>query len=207
MYNSYNKLRLNPIGLAKYTQPVGEFELIIYGDSLAADWRHLPFKNSLNLGIGGHTTKQLLLRSSYHLSDCSSEIAIIFAGGNDLKTTISFPQQSGEIVSNAIENLNGIINNINAERIIICTIPQIFRMPMRYYAFNLKESFKAQLEYNELIRKLQTDRIDVLDTYEIFNNETDKDKYSDDGMHINVKGYELLNKYLFSILNKDSLSN
>ena len=199
-YNKFNQLRLSPLHLGSYDVKKGKYKLLIYGDSHAENWKNSPLKETINLGIGGQTSKQLLLRSDYHLDGVESEITLLFVGANDIRIVASFPDQGRRIVNDAFSNILNLIHKIDSDFFIVCTIPPIFELTYRDYALDYQASDAAKQKLNEKIRSLSDNNVLILDTTKVLNKYKSLRELSSDGLHINEKGYELLNERMLSLL-------
>lgn len=199
-YNKFNKLRLSPLHLDSYDVKKGKYKLLIYGDSHAENWKNSPLKKTINLGVGGQTSKQLLLRSDYHLDGIESEITLLFVGSNDIRIVASFPDQEKRIVNDALSNILNLIRKIDSDFFIVCTIPPIFELTYRDYALDYQASDVARQRLNDKIRSLSDKNVLILDTTKILNKYKNLRELSSDGLHINEKVYELLNERMLSLL-------
>lgn len=197
------ELRLNPSQYSSERSQFVETNIFIYGDSLAALWKSYPDIGSskvLNYGIQGQTTAQLLLRADKELSNVSADWTILFAGGNDMKAVASFPERSGMIVEQAIGNIKALIREVPGKRKIIATTPPVFSLPLRYRLLDYQAGIEAQQKLNAKIRNLESENVKILDLYEIFSNKDNLHEFSDDGIHINTKGYNIVNSKVSAIL-------
>lgn len=200
LYRTFNQLRLAPLSLNSHPIPKEPIETLIFGDSHAQKWNPAPESDILNLGIGGQTSQQLHLRALLTFEGLQVETAIIFAGGNDLKAIASTPHLEKSVLNNAYMNLMKTIEAIGAKRTILCTIPPVFSIPLRYRFFDYQSSLRALEDLNDQIRNTQQPGITVFDANQILTQHGDLNELSEDGIHLNPKGYELLNDHVAKLL-------
>lgn len=204
-YKQLNTVRLDPIGLSLLKVPTQKSQptLVIYGDSRAELWKEPLLLNdrTLNLGIGGQTTEQILLRYEHHLSKLKPRIALIQAGINDLKTIPLFPENERKIIEKCKANLKRITELCQAgnTHVIISTI-----FPTGEISFqrSLVWSERVNLaigEVNQYIESLKGLNVSVLVTKDVLTGEGGRLKkhFIRDFLHLNDKGYEHLNTALF----------
>jgi len=196
------ELRLNPAQLSNKTAAYAlNTDVLIFGDSLAALWFPEPNdKDVLNLGIQGQTTAQLLLRADHELAEITSEWSVLLAGGNDLKAVASFPDRADAIVEQAIENVKQLLVMMPGSKKVVATTPPIFSLPLRYRLLDYRAAIRAQQKFNERIRQLANSQVKVLDLYQMFENEDQLKRFSNDGVHPNQLAYERVNAELLLLM-------
>jgi lysophospholipase L1-like esterase len=182
--------------------------IILFGDSRVANWRPKPdIKNFavLNKGQRGITTSQLRYRLKEDLFRFQPKLVILQAGINDLKNIGLFPQNSEKIFENCIENIKFIVNSIQAEKIqiFVLTIFPTGKPGIIRSFFWSEEIDKARKEINSALKKLQGERIKILDVEKILVGEDYvRSEFQKDLLHINSLGYKKLNVFIQPYLEK-----
>jgi len=201
-HSQITALYLNPTQTSLERQKrIFSGDLLIFGDSLAAQWNPMPSVNSvLNFGIEGQTTPQLLLRAHQELNLIDVKWSVLLSGGNDIKAVASFPERADRIVSDSLANIQAILAEMPGKYKIIATTPPLFNLPFRYRLLDYKAALKAQEKLNNGIRELANDEIRVLDLFQLFQGVRNRKLYSDDGVHMNSLAYELVNRELMGVL-------
>ncbi|WP_165821649.1 SGNH/GDSL hydrolase family protein [Thalassobacter stenotrophicus] len=155
--------------------------LVVTGDSLAAGgglWGWRLFRNpfsAINLGRGGHTSKQIIgqvsqavaLNPDFVLVSCGLNDAYLDAGdGNSLKSSLIAMQKE----------VHG-----TASKLVIC-LPHVPN----------DEEYSARLvSMREIAKESVSDEL-VIDLQELFVGENGeiRDKYTTDGLHLSEAGYQ-----------------
>lgn len=107
------RVRLQPTGgvpVSERGRPDG-LRVLLLGDSRMAFWPDLPTNQflTINAGVAGETTSQILLRLPAVLSNSHPGVVILQAGINDLKALGVFPEQGSAIQSRCLENLSEMV--------------------------------------------------------------------------------------------------
>ncbi len=222
-YLNLYQVHLNPLGIRKYSpqqQPplTTKSRVVFYGDSRAVQWKAPEIDNFqfINRGIDGHTSAQVSWRFDAHVVELKPSIIVLQVGVNDLKMLPTIPQTREDIVQNCQNNIAQIVaraRSIGAD-IIVTTIFPLGKgnIPLQLRPFwpSIQQMEESINEVNEYIRtlnnnsesSLQRNQVIVLDAYSLLNEEDqNKVKYYKDLLHINQKGYKLLNEKLETILN------
>jgi lysophospholipase L1-like esterase len=176
--------------LSKYVEPD---PIVMLGNSITQAFRvgeFIPGFYFLNRGIDGDTTAGLLNRLKSSVYDLNPSKLFILIGTNDL-VTIS----NKNIISNYKEMLLEIISHCPA-----CEIISISILPTKGL---IDRPNKRITELNSELEKLAK-QFDVkfLNVHPLFcdeNNELKKE-FSEDGLHLNQAGYNLLAKKVRSCL-------
>jgi len=201
-YKKYCLLRMDPLGLsssASSNSESGNYDFLLVGDSLIANWNPSEYKN-LNLGIPSQTSAQILHRMQIFNAGISAKRAIICAGGNDLKTLRVLPEQKEEIIHAAIQNIRQIIAEVEnkCEMIYVLTIPPIYSVPFYLKPLKSTNALLSSLDAinTRLKTELKSERVTVIDVeQEIASLDLDE-IYASDGIHLSQKAY---NKILDAI--------
>lgn len=211
-YLQFNQTLLDPLGLNYYsaerniTNQGSQKTVLLYGDSRILDWPSPSDSrfNFVNRGINGQTSSQILHRFDYDVSLLKPKIIILQFCINDLKIIPLFPELKNPIISQCKNNIRQIIeksNNLNSV-IILTTIFPVGTPPPERRLFWSSDVSLAVEEVNAYIRSLELDNVVILDSYSLLVNDDGliNVDYAKDFLHINLKGYEILNKALEQIL-------
>ncbi|MBZ0288817.1 MAG: SGNH/GDSL hydrolase family protein [Anaerolineae bacterium] len=211
-YVDLNETRLDPLGLNNNlhdpTNPTdAAVNVLFYGDSRAANW---PFPEAngafafLNRGIGAQTTTQAWLRFAYHVAPLKPETMLLQVGVNDLKTIPLFPDRKQAIIAACQENIGQIVSAANAlgTTVILSTIFPVGDVPLERRPFWSDDVKQAVDEVNEYIRALAGEQVIIFDAYSLLTGEDGllQARYSQDELHLNAVGYDVLNLALYPIL-------
>lgn len=147
-----------------------------------------------------------MARFDAHVATLKPKIIVLQLGVNDLRMLPSSPQTRTELVSNCEKNISLIIekaDKINATVVLTTLFPLgSGNIPLRYRPFwaNL-DDMKREIEQINRYLKSFSDRVILLDAYTLLNSQDpDKVKYYEDLLHLNPRGYELINQELEKIL-------
>ena len=101
------RLQLNNWSPARHTGSPGGVRVLFLGDSRAEQWPALPADRfqTINAGVGGETTAQVLLRTRRLLAEEHPAVVIIQAGINDLKAIGVLPRSAPTIQAQCLSNL------------------------------------------------------------------------------------------------------
>ncbi|MSP14187.1 MAG: SGNH/GDSL hydrolase family protein [Chloroflexi bacterium] len=215
-YVEANSVRLDPLGLKMYppsalqdisatNQPV----VLFFGDSRAAGWpapTGIPGVTFINRGAGGQTSAQVLGRFTEHVLPLKPRVIIIQVGVNDLKTIALFPERRDTIVSDCEANIQEIVTLSlqSGAQVILTTIFMPGQLTIDRRPFWSPDVIGAIKQVNTFITGLQSDRVTVLDTTNILAHGTEQTDpaYTQDFLHLNAAGYEVLNQELRQVLPK-----
>ena len=196
MFDKYNDNRLDPIEFSEIKIDTTQiYDWTLLGDSHTYYWK-MNQQNVLNLGIGGQTSGQILVRSLLMQNQLKGKNLILSIGANDVKSIATNPERKQEIIENCITNIQEIVSVLKPkfEKIYIITIPPDFDVSWQQRLFNYQETVVAKDELNARIKTLaQKNNLVLIDTFTILKG---KDKMSEDGVHMNQKAYEILNRHL-----------
>lgn len=219
-YKAYNLLRIDPLETGRLrpgnkVQPSLNADIWMIGDSRIARWDKGLLNTGLqiaNLGMEGQTSTQVWYRFKNDLEIDTPAIVIMEVGINDLKV-IGLDRELAEPIT---KNLYGNIEEIralcirhNIPLILINIFPvgkiELTRRPMWNSAVN-----EAIRSVNETIEGYcDNQRVFCLDAFGLLSgeNETVKEEYRADFLHINRKGYEALSGELTELINKIDVIN
>ena len=181
----------------------GEERIVFMGNSITIGWlnTHPEFfegKPYINRGISGQTTPQMLVRFRADVTNIGATAVVILAGTNDIAGNTG-PTTLEQIADN-IKSMTEIAR-ANGVKVILCSVLPAYDYPWRP---GLKPNIKIP-QLNTLIKKYaEENEVFYLDYFSALNNGRngiDK-KYSYDGVHLTLEGYEILEPLLEKALKK-----
>lgn len=213
-YLQLNKINLDPLGLQSFSgdsladrssthSPV---TVVFFGDSRAAMWVEPDNINDvsfINRGIGSQTSTQVLGRFDQHILPLHPNIIVVQVGINDLKTIPLFPKQKATIISNCKTNIHKIVARAVKQdaTVILTTIFPIGPVPLIRQPFWSPDVAKAVEDVNAYLYSLKAKNVLILDAYSLLVEEQHvKSQYIYDTLHINPRGYQVLNQELKKML-------
>lgn len=213
-YLQLNKTNLDPLGLQTFsgdslpdssptTAPV---TVVFFGDSRAAMWvppAKLNGFSFINRGIGSQTSTQVWGRFDQHILPLHPDILVVQVGINDLKTIPLFPKQKATIISNCKTNIHKIVARAVKQdaTVILTTIFPIGPVPLIRQPFWSPDVAKAVEDVNADLYSLKAKNVLILDAYSLLVEEQQvKSQYVYDTLHINPRGYQVLNQELKKML-------
>jgi lysophospholipase L1-like esterase len=167
--------------------------VVFLGDSITDGWKlaqYFPDKPYVNRGIGGQTTSQMLVRVFPDVIDLKPTALIVLAGTNDISRNTG-PQTPAMVE----ENIQAIteLAQVHGIKVVLCSLApvsdytarkQTERRPpadiLRLNAWLREYAAKAHAVYADYYAALVDDKGML------------RDGYSEDGLHPNAKGYELM---------------
>jgi len=196
------KLRNDWANLKKYSDEnskipavnPGEKRVVFMGNSITEFWKTIDpdfftrNKSIIDRGISGQTTPQMLVRFRNDVIDLNPSAVVILAGTNDIAGNtgpITLENIFGNIVSMAE------LARANKIKVILCSVLPVYRYP-----------WSPALEPAEKIAKLNSmlqsyaskNKIVYVDYFSPMADEKKgmKVEYSADGVHPNLKGYQVM---------------
>jgi lysophospholipase L1-like esterase len=175
------------------TAPADPRRVVFLGDSITDGWKlaqSFPDRPYVNRGIGGQTTPQMLVRMYPDVIDLKPAALVILAGTNDIS------RNTGPVTITMIEeNFQAMTELAQAHgiKVILCSV-----MPVSDYTKNKQTVARPPadiLKLNAWMREYAAKAHAVFaDYYAATVDEKGmlRDGYSDDGLHPNLKGYDLL---------------
>lgn len=219
-YKAYNLLRIDPLETgrlrsANHDQSDLDADIWMIGDSRIARWDTLLLNTGLqiaNLGIEGQTSTQVCYRFKNDLEIDTPKIVILEAGINDLKVIGLDRELEEPITKNLyrnIEEIRDLCLGNNIPLILINVFPvgkiELTRRPMWNSAVN-----EAIRSVNETLKGYcDNQKVFYFDASGLLSgeDETVKEEYRADFLHINRKGYETLSGELTELINKIDVIN
>jgi len=174
-------------------QPHSFPRIVFMGDSITEFWKILRpnfFNNPnyINRGISGQTTRELLVRFQQDVLDLKPTVVVLLAGINDIA------QNSGYInTEETYENIvqMAMLSLKNNATVVLSSVTPAIEFPWRK---NIDPVTKI-LEINTLLRLFAVkNNLTYVDYYTDLVDENKKLKaiYSNDGVHPNEVGYEIM---------------
>lgn len=167
--------------------------VVFMGNSITEAWGSIYpefFSNKayVNRGIGGQTTPQMLIRFRSDVIDLKPEVVVILAGTNDIagNTGPSTIKMISDNISSMAE-----LASLNGIRVVLCSVLPVFDFP---WSPGLNPSQKI-IQLNEWIKDYAKKNDFIYLNY--FSEMVDerkglKKEYSEDGVHPNKKGYQVM---------------
>jgi len=172
--------------------PAVEGRVVFLGDSITDGWdlaKYFPGKPYVNRGIGGQTTPQMLARMYADVIHLHPAAFILLAGTNDIARNTG--PETQEMVEDNIRAMCELAAS-NKIKIILCLLT-----PVSDYARKQTEHRPPAdiLSLDHWIESYAPDvHAQIADYYTALVDDKGmlREGYSDDGLHPNAKGYELL---------------
>jgi len=197
--------RLDPIGLNMIrNEPSSTASIVVFGDSRAATWPAPAGFSIINRGIPGHTSTQSLLRYRMHVSPLQPALVIIQVGVNDLVALPLLANDAESIVQTTIANLRAMVDmaRTDGSRVILTTI-----FPLGPDLFSHLDPGTGQIQtaieqVNAAIRAMSAPDVIIFDSAALLADASGyvAEAYRADLLHINPKGYQVLNEALSMLL-------
>jgi lysophospholipase L1-like esterase len=173
--------------------PAGPRRVVFLGDSITDGWKlgqSFPDKAYVNRGIGGQTTPQMLVRMYPDVIDLKPAALIILAGTNDISRNTG-----PETITMIEENFQAMTELAQAHgiKVILCSLT-----PVSDYTKNKQTVARPPADILKLNVWLRDYAVKAHAGFADYYAATIDDKgmlregYSDDGLHPNLKGYELM---------------
>ena len=174
-------------------EAVAAGRVVFMGDSITDGWKlaqSFPGKPFVNRGIGGQTTPQMLVRMFPDVIELMPAAMIVLAGTNDIAGNTG-PMSLGMIANN-IQAMTELAKQ-HGIKVILCSV-----MPISDYTTRKQSSKRPPadiLKLNTWIREYAAKAgAGFADYYAATVDDKGmlKEGFSQDGLHPNSKGYELL---------------
>ncbi|WP_413998814.1 SGNH/GDSL hydrolase family protein [Flavobacterium sp. W1B] len=171
----------------------GENRIVFMGDSITEFWSTVQpdfflEKPYINRGISGQTTPQMLVRFRADVIDLKPSLVVILAGGNDIAGNTG-PSTLQMIQNNIFSMVE--LAQAHQIKVILCSV-----LPANHFHWKPKEKPADNIvALNEILSQYaEVNNIQYLDYYPAMVNEHKglKVDYTDDGVHPNKAGYQLM---------------
>ena len=172
---------------------LGEKRIVFFGDSVIAGWgtiysEFFVNKTYINRGINGQTTSQMLLRFRHDVIELKPKIVVILAGTNDIAGN------TGHVTLETIlENLISMyeLAKANHIKVILCSV-----LPAYDYPWKTGQEPAEKIETLNKMIQIFAKASDVMyvNYYSVMvdNRKGLKAIYSEDGVHPNKVGYQVM---------------
>ena len=179
-----------------------EERMIFMGDSITEEWeKSYPefFQNefSINRGIGGQTTPQMLVRFRQDVIGLNPKAVFILAGTNDIAGNTG--PSSTEMIANNIFSMAELAVN-HGIRTILSSILPVYKYPWAEHIEKVPETIK---DVNLQLEKFcNANDLTYLDYYSSMVDAKCglKNEYTTDGVHLNRGGYKVMSNLVYEIL-------
>jgi lysophospholipase L1-like esterase len=185
-------------------EPRGKDEkrVVFMGDSITDSWDSpgnggfFPGQPYINRGISGQTTPQMLIRFRRDVIDLNPRVVVILAGTNDIAGNTG-PTSLEAIEDNLVSMVE--LARVKGMRVVLSSLLPVSDYEVRDGTPIIQttrrppEKIKA---LNEWMRQYAAqNHLTYLDYYSAMVDEKGflKDELSNDGLHPNAKGYEVMN--------------
>ncbi|CAA6819384.1 MAG: Lysophospholipase [uncultured Thiotrichaceae bacterium] len=213
-------LALDPIGLNYYSataihsKPNNEKAIFMYyGDSRGLSW---PFIEDdrytfINRSIGNQTSVQINDRFEAHVTPHKPDIILIQMCVNDLKMIPLFPEQRESILKACKANINDLLNKARGikAKVILSTVFPLADVSLARKILGIREQpiIDAINDINKYIMSQEASDTVIFDSYSLLRGSNKKvdSRYSRDWLHLNERGYQLLNQSLAQLIERMSL--
>lgn len=172
--------------------PIAPTDVVLLGDSITdeGEWAELlPFASVKNRGISADTTKGLLDRLQPIL-ESKPNVILLMIGINDLLNDQKSPEQVGSNYEKILTQIQQSTPNT------VVLVQSVLPVNERLYG---KKCDREIMQLNQLIKTLAASLgyqyVDLFPHFADPNNQLDE-QYTEDGVHLNGKGYQTWAKIL-----------
>ena len=186
--------------------PENKSRIVFMGDSITEEWGRLSpdfFQSNhyINLGIGGQTTPQMLLRFKQDVINLNPAIVFILAGTNDIAGNTG--PANLEMITNNIFSMAELSICFNI-KVVLSSILPVDKYP---WAEDIKDVPETISKINQQLKfysqKYKTIYIDYYSSM-VGKKRGLKKEYTTDGVHLNKKGYDVMSDLVHDVLDKES---
>ncbi len=190
----WNQLgRYHADNAALAAQPPDTRRVVFLGDSITDLWnlaQSFPGKPYINRGISGQTTSQMLVRLYPDVLDLKPAVMVLLAGTNDIARNTG-----PETLQMIAENIQAITELAQAHgiKVILCSLTPVSDYTRRKQT--VQRPPPDILRLNSWLREYaEKGRVGFANYYSALVDDRGmlKEGFSEDGLHPNAKGYELL---------------
>jgi lysophospholipase L1-like esterase len=176
---------------------LGENRIVFFGDSIIAGWEtiHPDFftnKTYINRGINGQTTSQMLIRFRPDVIELKPKMVVILAGTNDIAGNTG-PTALETILGNLISMCE--LAKVNNIQVILCSLLPAYDYPWRR---GMDPAEKIVLLNSMTQQYAKANDIPYADYHSAMADDRKgiKSIYSEDGVHPNKNGYNIMESIL-----------
>ena len=177
--------------------------VVFMGNSITIGWlqtnpNFFKDKNYVNRGISGQTTPQMLVRFRADVVDINADVVVILAGTNDIAGNTG--PITLKMIANNLKSMTEIAQ-ANDIKVILCSVLPAYDYP---WSPGKKPNIKIP-KLNSMIEDFAKESgafyLDYFKALNDGNNGIIKG-YSNDGVHLTAKGYQVLEPMLEKALDK-----
>ena len=180
--------------------------VVFMGDSITEGWsqlypKYFGQKGYINRGIGGQTTPQMLIRFRPDVIDLNPSAVVILAGTNDIAGNTG-PSNIKMITDNIFSMSH--LAKVYGIKVVLSSILPVYEYE---WAKEIKDVPSIILAINNKLKEFAIfNNMEYLDYYSLVVDARGglMEEYSPDGVHPNIKGYEIMSdlaeEVLFRIL-------
>ena len=177
--------------------------VVFMGNSITIGWlqtnpNFFKDKNYVNRGISGQTTPQMLVRFRADVVDINADVVVILAGTNDIAGNTG--PVTLKMIANNLKSMTEIAQ-ANGIKVILCSVLPAYDYP---WSPGKKPNIKIP-KLNSMIKDFAKESgAFYLDYFKALNdgNNGIVKEYSNDGVHLTAKGYQVLEPMLEKALDK-----
>jgi len=211
-YRDYRHFRALPVGTSSATNASPtEKSMVLFGDSRIETWYPYPYSDKytfINAGITGETTSEMRRRFERDVIRLQPDYVLIQAGVNDLTAAVTKGIKQPQLLIDTMHhNLRFFIEFMEAKGIdvIVTSI-----LPNQHLSIKRKQFWHDTLgeEVADANIKLKETALSLganwLDLDPLYRNESGDpiNRLFADTLHINQRGYKVLNKHLKEYIDK-----
>ena len=177
--------------------------VVFMGNSITIGWlqtnpNFFKDKNYVNRGISGQTTPQMLVRFRADVVDINADVVVILAGTNDIAGNTG--PVTLKMIANNLKSMTEIAQ-ANGIKVILCSVLPAYDYP---WSPGKKPNIKIP-KLNSMIKDFAKESgAFYLDYFKALNDGNNGiiGEYSNDGVHLTAKGYQVLEPMLEKALDK-----
>ena len=177
--------------------------VVFMGNSITIGWlqtnpKFFKDKNYVNRGISGQTTPQMLVRFRADVVDINADVVVILAGTNDIAGNTG--PITLKMIANNLKSMTEIAQ-ANGIKVILCSVLPAYDYP---WSPGKKPNIKIP-KLNSMIKDFAKESgAFYLDYFKALNDGNNGiiEEYSNDGVHLTAKGYQVLEPMLEKALDK-----
>ena len=177
--------------------------VVFIGNSITIGWlqtnpNFFKDKDYVNRGISGQTTPQMLVRFRADVVDINADVVVILAGTNDIAGNTG--PITLKMIANNLKSMTEIAQ-ANGIKVILCSVLPAYDYP---WSPGKKPNIKIP-KLNSMIKDFAKESgAFYLDYFKALNDGNNGiiEEYSNDGVHLTAKGYQVLEPMLEKALDK-----
>ena len=177
--------------------------VVFMGNSITIGWlqtnpNFFRDKDYVNRGISGQTTPQMLVRFRADVVDINADVVVILAGTNDIAGNTG--PVTLKMIANNLKSMTEIAQ-ANGIKVILCSVLPAYDYPWSPGKQPNIKIPKLNSMIEDFAKKSGAFYLDYFKALNDGNNGIIKE-YSNDGVHLTTKGYDVLEQMLEKALDK-----